>query len=88
MSTIADMPEARLLRSVGLRTAKINYTDKPFSFPFYCPLHIRETGHAPSRFDYSMTLEQSFDGHGMIVPRSWNNQHAHMCRGLQPNKTA
>ena len=26
------------------------------------------------RVDYSMTSEQSFDGHGMIVPRSWNNQ--------------
>jgi len=26
------------------------------------------------RDDYSMTLEQSFHDHRMIVPRSWNNQ--------------
>ena len=34
-----------------------------------------------------MTLEQSFNGHGMIVPRSWNNLRTYMHRGLQPSKT-
>ncbi len=34
-----------------------------------------------------MTLEQSFDGHGMIVPRSWNNQNswAHALLSLYVN---
>ena len=32
-----------------------------------------------------MTLEQSFDGHGMIVPRSWNNLRSWARGGLYVN---
>ena len=63
------------------------YQTSPLS-PLYCPPLIRKAGHAPNRFDYSMALEQSFGGHGMIVPRPWNNHRTRTCRHLRPSQNA
>ena len=54
-------------------------------------IHLSQTTqlrNAPKCYDYSVTLEQSFRDHRMIVPRSRNNHSTLSHRCLQPSKTA